>query len=299
MGSGRRLPTTLTSTVLPLQPEPPFWVNDLLPASSAERIEGRWPIDVVHRSTLARVSTRIPQARNLEPATLSASVREAYAAIGGLLSAVERHPVRFWNFVPEIGGRFGALDRYMVFNQGRFEALALSERLSGRTWSPSTSSAVGIAGDDLVIECLASSTPGIPVENPRQISSWQYSSRFGPRPPCFARATIAAIGGKRWLLIGGTASIVGEESLHQQDGEAQLLETFTNLEALIGTATGRPSLALMTDARIYIAHLEHATAAEAAIRSRLTAAGRIEPVIATICRPELLVEVEGRVLLEG
>ena len=37
-----------------------------------------------------------------------------------------------------------------------------------------------------------------------------HSTRYGPIPPCFSRATIATIGTRRLLLIGGTASIVGD-----------------------------------------------------------------------------------------
>jgi hypothetical protein len=43
------------------------------------------------------------------------------------------------------------------------------------------------------------------------------------------------------LLIGGTASIVGEDSLHEGDAGAQLEETLKNLEALIDTACGEPA----------------------------------------------------------
>lgn len=271
---------------------------ELLPASSVERVAGRWPVEVISGGTLARVTTRIPQASELEAAALAASVREAYISIGTLLSGIERYPIRFWNFVPGIGHRLGELDRYMVFNEGRFEALTSSRRLSGHSWSLSTSSAVGITGEDLVIECLASDIPGTAVENPRQISSWRYSARYGPKPPCFARATIATIDAQRWLLIGGTASIVGEDSLHRLDVEAQLAETFANLETLITIASSDRSLRHLTDVRTYVARAEDAGSVESAIRSLLADTAKIEVVAASICRPELLVEIEGRVLLE-
>ena len=31
------------------------------------------------------------------------------------------------------------------------------------------------------------------MENPRQTPSYRYSERYGPSPPCFARATLAAL----------------------------------------------------------------------------------------------------------
>ena len=124
------------------------------------------------------------------------------------------------------------LDRYMVFNAGRHDAY------SDQCGALGTASAVGIKGSDLSIHCLALEEPGTPVENPRQTPAWQYSARYGPLPPCFSRATIVDLAGRRTLLIGGTASVVGEDSRHAGEFDAQVEETLLNLEALIRTADG-------------------------------------------------------------
>ena len=82
----------------------------------------------------------------------------------------------------------GGLDRYMVFNAGRFDGYAQWLCASdgfGRLLP--TASAVGVISDDLVIYCLASDTRGTPVENPRQKPAYKYSQRYGPMPPCFSR----------------------------------------------------------------------------------------------------------------
>ena len=126
------------------------------------------------------------------------------------------------------------LDRYMVFNAGRHDAYSDQRGALG------TASAVGIKGSDLSIHCLALEEPGTPVENPRQTPAWQYSARYGPLPPCFSRATIVDLAGRRTLLIGGTASVVGEDSRHAGQFDAQVEETLLNLEALIRTADGNP-----------------------------------------------------------
>ena len=47
------------------------------------------------------------------------------------------------------------------------------------------------------------SAPGVAIENPRQTPSYHYSRRYGPRPPCFARATRFGS-----LLFIGTPEIV-------------------------------------------------------------------------------------------
>ena len=58
--------------------------------------------------------------------------------------------------------------------------------------------------------------------------SYRYSRRFGPRPPCFARATVlhlGAAGDAPLVLVGGTASIRGEDSVHVGNVRGQVLET--------------------------------------------------------------------------
>jgi chorismate lyase / 3-hydroxybenzoate synthase len=305
--SGHRI-LTAQLTVNPLQSEPPAWVEAMLPIDaaalhplpneaapdSAGRRASRESdgIQAVARADLLRTRVQLRGARSLDAEALAASVQRAYLALGRFVRGLERHPIRIWNFVPGIGDRFGALDRYMVFNRGRFEALARLD-LEPRP----TSSAVGVESDDLVIEMLAAATPGTAVENPRQISSWNYSPCYGPTPPCFARATVAALAGRRWLLIGGTASIVGEESCHPDNVGAQLDETFANLCAVIESVAPRTAdpLMLIEDARVYVARPEHASEIADAVQRRFDGARRIELALSTVCRPELLVEIEGRV----
>jgi enamine deaminase RidA (YjgF/YER057c/UK114 family) len=77
--------------------------------------------------------------------------------------------------------------------------------------------------------------------NPRHydVSSGVHAIKYGPMPPSFSRATIAVLGDRRLLLIGGTASIVGEDSTHIGDVSAQLDETLHNLAALVSAASLR------------------------------------------------------------
>jgi len=191
------------------------------------------------------------------------------------------------------------IDRYMVFNAGRYDAFSEASA-AGRGFARSlaTASAVGVGGADLVVYCLASSSPGTPVENPRQKSSWLYSSRFGPLPPCFSRATLTTIGGHSRILIGGTASIVGEESRHQVDTAAQLDETLQNLASVVAAARGTSeatwrALERLVDVRVYLTRDESAGLIRREIGERCPRADRVELVHARLCRPDLLLEIEA------
>jgi enamine deaminase RidA (YjgF/YER057c/UK114 family) len=254
-------------------------------------------MEVVRRDPFVRITTRLPNAAALPSYELSRRVSERYAALDVLLSDLKRRPVRIWNYVPGIVEVMEpGLDRYMAFNRGRYSAYTQSWRIEACfEHAVPTASAVGIRGPDLVIDCLASATGGNPVDNPRQTASWRYSRRYGPLPPCFARGTISVLDGRRMLLIGGTASIVGEESRHDGNVRAQVEEALTNIEAVIVSAGGPRCnpLERLTDVRVYVVNEADAEAIEALVRARSSKALRTETVLARVCRPELLVEIEG------
>jgi chorismate lyase/3-hydroxybenzoate synthase len=246
----------------------------------------QWASDAVADGRLENFTAIVSDAALMDAAALQAGVTAAYAQLGARLHAARKAPIRLWNYLPDPGHPMGpGLDRYMVFNAGRFDGYRLWP--DGGLTGPSlaTASAVGIVGQDLTIHCLASPDGGVAIENPRQTPAWRYSARYGPVPPCFSRATVAEINGRRQLLIGGTASIVGEDSRHAKETGAQLEELLTNLAAL--TPLGR-----LVDLRCYVVSPDDGAPIATALRLRCPAA-RLELTVARLCRPELLVEVEG------
>lgn len=286
----------------PLVPRPPRWVDLLL--GDTRRVSVSDTIQVAVSGGLAQLSTCVADAAGLPVGKLRARVAEAYVAIGEAVSTLRRHPVRFWNFVPSPGEVMGpGLDRYMVFNQGRYDAYTRwygTERAFSH--SLATASAVGVGGKDLAIFCLALDMPGTPIENPRQTPSWHYSTRYGPKPPCFSRATIVTLGHERRVLIGGTASIVGEDSRHVGDPEAQVDETLTNLRALIAAARGggEPAagdIARLTDVRVYVRRSSDTALIRSMVEAQCPGLARLEMCRSQVCRPELLVEIEGVAVL--
>jgi chorismate lyase/3-hydroxybenzoate synthase len=280
----------------PLAPEPPVWATELAAGSDHEA----WRL----------VTARIPDAGSLGAAALETAVTDAYASLAAALAGTGHHPVRFWNFVPAIHADMGdGRDRYMVFNAGRFAAFCDwfgSAAVFNRTVP--TASAVGIVDGALVIHGLAALDPGRPVENPRQVPAYSYSRRYGPVPPCFARATVVpergASSGAR-LLVGGTASIVGEDSRHEQDARQQTIETLANLAHLLAAATGTPAgevdeqgrLDAFSHVRVYIVRDGDAPLVRALVLGRLRDTTHVEFAQADLCRRELLVEIEGLALV--
>lgn len=310
------------------RPEVPGWSRNLLGGRAAHE---RCTIhDVAVEASLgdgwALLRVEVRNANELSALDLQKRSCDAYGAVGECLRRLTpvSHAVRFWNFIPGIGASMGdGLDRYMVFNAGRFAAFhGWSGDHIGDPWT-ATASAVGHEGSDLVVWCLASRSPGVSLENPRQTPVRHYSHRYGPMPPSFARAIIlpgavesgamsgrgrrakARAGGSAALLVGGTASICGEQSQHKGDLPSQVEETLANIEALIRAAMicldpmgDQPSpredmLSPLSDVRVYWVRPDDREPIERLLRGRFTDECGIEWVQADLCRPELLVEIEG------
>ena len=100
------------------------------------------------------------------------------------------------------------------------------------------------------------------------------------------------------LLLGGTASVVGEETRHPGDVGAQIDETMDNLSALI--AKGLPdatdvgtALDRVEDAIVYYVREQDRGEVEREVRARLRFARDLAFVGTDLCREDLLVEIEG------
>jgi chorismate lyase/3-hydroxybenzoate synthase len=273
---------------------PPAWVLDLF---GDHVIHSRGVLECAESSDYTLITARVRNAASLVPREIELRTYESYMAIAeALAKSHARHAVRFWNHVPFITDPADAgRDNYMVFNAGRFRAL--SEWCGGTARfdrEVATASATGHWGQDLVIHCLGSRTGGDAVNNPRQVAPYHYSQRFGPLPPCFARAT-AMRSPPGMLLVGG------EDSVHADDLPGQLRETFLNLAALVAAARGEKftqahvsrALATFRELRVYFPDAESRAEIESAVMDEFRALRRLELLHADLCRAELLVEIEG------
>jgi enamine deaminase RidA (YjgF/YER057c/UK114 family) len=294
---------TTPADLATLSPLPPTWVETLLGPDPAvtRTADGELAVEVRTGQHFTHVAVDVPRADTLAPGVLHDLVRDAYLAVAATLNAQQRHPVRFWNFVPRIHTPSGdGLDRYMVFNGGRFAAC---EHWHG---SPNdfdhtlaAASGVGVLGKAMAIHCLAADFAGEPVENPRQVPAYRYSRRYGPRPPCFARATrlLMPVQGAWWLLVAGTASIRGEETMYVGDIDAQTIETLDNLDALLAAAEAQRGTgharARFTSLRIYIVRPGDLGLVRQRIEERYGRVADVEYAQAELCRGDLLVEIEG------
>ncbi len=208
---------------------------------------------------------------------------------------------RIWNFVPRINDADRTLENYRAFCQGRHQAFAESFGDTSQQRMPAAS-AVGTGGERLCAAFVAGTAPVRYVENPHQVPAYRYPSRYGPRAPSFARASIVDDGTLRRLFVSGTASIRGSESLHPGDVSAQLALAVDNADA-VARAAGLDGLSRASAGqrrfRLYLRHPEDWTAARPVFERIHRDGDRFNVVQADICRSELLVEIEACVTAEA
>ena len=204
---------------------------------------------------------------------------------------------RTWNYLPDIHGEPGGLERYRQFNMGR-QAAYTAHALSSERQAPAAC-ALGSRRGPIQLAFLAGKIEPIRLENPRQISAYHYPSEYGPKSPTFSRATLVPLPNSWLLLISGTASIIGHESRHPDSVRGQTREILANLSALLGEANARlPEDALgfrlsQLQYRIYVRHAGDVEKIQRELRVCLGEGLDTHYVQAEVCRQELLVEIEA------
>lgn len=227
---------------------------------------------------------------------LQQATESAYRQVFALLDTLHYpYLFRFWNYIADINTHSFGLERYRQFNLGRQDAfLAHGRDVVGNV---PAACALGLAQGPLTIAFLAGRVAPLNIENPRQISAYQYPQQYGPRSPTFSRASLVRLGQDEVLFISGTASVVGHATLHPADVAAQTRETMTNIEAVLAEASrlaNQPGFDLVSlHYKVYVRH----PADLAQIRDELERIVGIAPnavyLQADVCRRDLLLEIEA------
>ena len=226
---------------------------------------------------------------------LQQATESAYRQVFSLLESLRFPSVfRFWNFIPAINAHSFGIERYRQFNIGRQEAYQ-AHGCDVQANLPAAC-ALGLAQGRLSIAFLAGRTAAQSIENPRQISAFQYPAQYGPCSPTFSRASLARVGSDEVLFISGTASIVGHVSVHPGDVVAQTRETVSNIEAVLAEANrlSRGDFNLSDlHYRVYVRHPADWRLIQDELARCVGCAPKAVFLQADICRLELLLEIEA------
>lgn len=220
--------------------------------------------------------------------------------------------VRVWLYQGSITEEVHGVERYRELNRARtdffadipFDSRPLPSTLNGRAIYPA-STGIGTRCHGLITACMALQSKRDDVflmglENPLQISAFDYPKEYSIKSPKFARAMAVRAGDHVTTWVSGTASIVNAETVHKGDAEKQTEQTLTNIEKLIapenfarhGWTDAGATLADLAKIHVYVKHPEDYEKVRKVCERRL---GRLPAIyaVADVCRPDLLVEIEG------
>lgn len=205
---------------------------------------------------------------------------------------------RQWNYIQDITAIKDGNQNYQEFNDAR------SEFYSHTTWNNGYPAATGIgmSHGGVMVELYACRGIEInaPIDNPMQISAHNYSQKvlegnirqnFNHKTtPKFERARIIG----NTLYISGTAAIKGELSIACDNTILQAAATMEIMDNLVAkknipiTNNGSKYDIL----RVYVKHEKDIQAVRHFMEQNYPAASK-QYLVCDICRPELLIEIEG------
>ncbi|MBR5593558.1 MAG: hypothetical protein IKW46_05730 [Bacteroidaceae bacterium] len=206
---------------------------------------------------------------------------------------------RQWNYIPGITVLNDGSQNYQEFNDAR------SIFYGSDIWTGGYPAATGIgtsAGGVVVEICAIKGElcANLPIDNPLQIAAHNYSQQVldgkvieqlsERTTPKFERARLLG----NTVLISGTAAIKGECSNYSNDAVEQAAETMEIMDKL----TSKENIPVENNGsqydllRVYVKREQDIPAVKEYIQSHYPAAQK-HYLVADVCRPELLIEIEG------
>lgn len=248
-----------------------------------------------------QVNNKLPRVEQSEMAFIS--LKEVLGKKDFHLGSI----IRQWNYIEGINGFDGNNSHYQDFNNVRSKFYGNEFEQGGYP----AATGIGMNEGGIIIEFIALRSDQAktnPVNNPLQIAPHQYSkkilvgeNRSNKTTPKFERARYLELSNKIMLFISGTASIKGEKTVGIGDPAEQAEVTIQNIKQLYSSAALKQAgisetIQKIGHARIYIKDKNDFTVIKKVFEIHY---GDL-PVVyiqADICRPDLLVEIEGNVIL--
>lgn len=225
--------------------------------------------------------------------------------------------VRQWNYIEQITQTVNHLSassqHYQIFNDVRSKFYQLADFKNGFP----AATGIGIDCGGIIIDVIAvqhkSDQSVISVKSPVQLDAYHYSkevlaenhsmSDFSRTTPKFERAKILYTQENKLIFISGTAAISGEESSSQLSVEQQTERTIENIFSLISIENLQRhgimdnEKASLNYLRVYVKYKKDLQTVKN-ICIQYFANIPVVYVVADICRPELLVEIEAQAKID-
>lgn len=223
--------------------------------------------------------------------------------------------VRQWNYIAqitkdiEVDGK--SSQHYQIFNDVRSKYYGTADFENGYP----AATGIGMDWGGVIIDFVAGNlgaVQSVGIKSPVQFDAYTYSkevlaencilSDFCRTTPKFERAQLVDVCGAKWIFISGTAAISGQVSDHQDSVENQTEMTIDNIRQLISAENIRRfGIETVTDPtitylRVYVKYKADFEAVKQICYKHFTDVP-LSFVVADVCRPELLLEIEGHAVL--
>ncbi len=213
--------------------------------------------------------------------------------------------IKQWNYIENITGFSNQNQNYKIFNTIRstyYEKNNLKNNYPAAT-------GIGMKNGGFVMDIIAITNLAEhqiqSIDNPKQVQPYNYSGSVieqvkgeiidTTQKPKFERAKFIQNQFLKTLYVSGTASIIGEKSVHENEMILQTEATLLNIKELFDLTNKTDHLfknhLKINNFRVYIKHESHLKEIDDSCKKYFK---DIEPIylISDICRNELLIEIE-------
>ena len=234
---------------------------------------------------------------------------KCFSAMQGILLVADftvDNIIRQWNYIQDIIRFDGNNQNYQDFNDIRSKYYGDVFTIKGYP----AATGIGMNEGGVIIEFIAmqsAEATSFPVDNPEQTAAHRYSenvligNRCDKTTPKFERAHFLKFLDRQMMFISGTASILGEETIGIGAPKEQTKITISNIKRLYSPenlarhsiVTGKPKF---NHCRVYIRNENDFGIIEKTCKDLFDDIPMVF-IQANICRDNLLVEIEGEVIL--
>jgi len=217
------------------------------------------------------------------------NIRKKYKDFFGIANQNSMSIIKIWHYLPQLLKTYAdSKTNYSLLCEAR--EVIYKEKYKDSSFPAAT--VIGIEGNKILIYFLAAACKEYnAIENKRQVSSYDYPQNIFLEKPMFSRAVSFTDieGADKKIIISGTASIKGYESIHSMNVLNQLDEALKNYQTFVNIKGNNTNLC-----RIYLTKSQKIYSAE--ITKKLDNIFDYNNYIlleGEICRNNLLIEIEG------
>lgn len=246
------------------------------------------------------------------------AAESAFEQMKGILDAEGmsfNNLVRQWNYIGNILEEKKGFQNYQIFNEVRSEYYGKYRTVHGYPAATGIGMKLGGVTIDFCAVMTNEKVMVKPIENPNQVNAYEYGQQVlkgvsgkgksVKHPPQFERALFLKENFKSTLLISGTASIIGQDTIGIDDVEKQTMVTIENInkltdqrrigQSITNTDTEWGKFILL---RVYIKNQDDFSKVKTICTDQFPDVPAIF-IKSDICRDNLLVEIEAEFLINN